>query len=139
LGWIFEVEGMTLDQLQVIEDKLSKRLLNPEDTEAQQWLQFWPVYLKDRKRLQSDLLDDQGNPKQMYTATHDGADQRSPALSITFHGQMRRLPGLQDSNAKLDIANIAIIGNHLSFIFVLFRNDAEENRQVIVHQSRPLA
>jgi hypothetical protein len=139
LGWIFEVEGMTLDQLQVIEDKLSKRLLNPEDTEAQQWLQFWPVYLKDRKRLQSDLLDDQGNPKQMYTATHDSADQRSPALSITFHGQMRRLPGLQDSNAKLDIANIAIIGNHLSFISVLFLNDAEQNRQVIVHQSRPLA
>jgi hypothetical protein len=75
----------------------------------------------------------------MYTATHDSADQRSPALSIAFHGQLRRLPGLQDSPAKLDIANIAIIGKYLSFNSVLFRNDAEQNRQVIVHQGRPLA
>jgi hypothetical protein len=120
LGWIFEVEGMTLDQLQMLEDKLSERLLNLKDTEAKQWLQFWPIYRKDRKRLQSDLLDDQGNPKQMYTATHDSGDQRSPAFSIAFHGQLCRLPGLQDSPTKLDIANIAIIGKRLSFNSLLF-------------------
>jgi len=138
LGWIFEVEGMTLNQLQILEDKISQRLLNPKDYQAQQWLQLWPVYREDRRRLQMDLLDDQGNPKQMYTATHDSADQRSPALSIAFHGQLHRLPGLKESPARLDAANIAVLGSRLSFNSLLFRNNAEQNRQVIAKHSSPL-
>jgi hypothetical protein len=138
LGWIFEVEGMTLSQLQILEDKISQRLLDPKDYQAQQWLQLWPAYLKDRRRLQMDLLDDQGNPKQMYTATHDSADQRSPALSIAFHGQLHRLPGLKESPARLDAANIAVLGSRLSFNSLLFRNDAEQNRQVIAKHGSPL-
>jgi hypothetical protein len=138
LGWIFEVEGMTLDQLQILEDKISQRLLDPRDYQAQRWLQLWPVYRKDRRRLQMDLLDDQGNPKQMYTATHDSADQRSPALSIAFHGQLHRLPGLRESPARLDAANIAILGSQLSFNSLLFRNNAEQNRQVIAKHGSPL-
>jgi hypothetical protein len=129
---------MTLSQLQILEDKISLRLLDPKDYQAQQWLQLWPAYLKDRRRLQMDLLDDQGNPKQMYTATHDSADQRSPALSIAFHGQLHRLPGLKESPARLDAANIAVLGSRLSFNSLLFRNDAEQNRQVIAKHGSPL-
>ena len=138
LGWIFEVEGMTLDQLQILEDKISQRLLDPKDYQAQQWLQLWPAYRKDRRHLQMDLLDDQGNPKQMYTATHDSADQRSPALSIAFPGQLHRLPGLKESPARLDAANIAVLDRRLSFNSLLFRNNIEQNRQVIAKHGSPL-
>jgi hypothetical protein len=138
LGWLFEVEGLSIDAVRTLERRFTERLLDDEDRQAQGWLRHWPQYLSNTGRLRADLLDEQGRPRLAYSATSDSADQRSPAVSIAFHGQRDEPPGLVAGPSRLDPANIAILPDRLSFNALLFRNDEEQNRTVIAGGSRPL-
>ena len=138
LGWIFALEGFTYGDLLRLESRLTRRLLDPRDVEAQQWLQLWPHYRQDRERLRSDLLTPAGTPRLAYSSTSDSIDQRSPALAIAFHGQSRLLPGLEQSPVLFDVANIAVLGDRVSVNALLFRNDAAQNRAVLATGNRPL-
>lgn len=138
LGWIFALEGFTYGDLLRLESRLTRRLLDPEDAEAQRWLQLWPQYRRDRERLRADLLTPSGRPRLAFSSTSDSIDQRSPALAIAFHGQSRLPPGLEQSPVLLDGANIAVIGDRVSVNALLFRNDAAQNRAVLASGNRPL-
>lgn len=139
LGWIFEVKGLSITQLRDLEARISERLLDRHDHEAQQWLRFWPGYRANRSRLIADLLDARGNPRLLVSSTSDSADQQSPALSIAFHGEQGLSPALRQAGARLDAANIAILPDRLSFNALLFRNNASQNRLLLAHRGRPLS
>ena len=138
LGWIFEVEGLSITQLRNLEEQLTRRLLDRRDREAQHWLVGWPAYRNNRQRLLADLVDQRGNPLLLYSATSDSADQQSPALSIAVHGEQGLAPGLRRAPARMDAANVAILPDRLSFNALLFRNSAAQNREVIARHGRPL-
>lgn len=138
LGWIFTVKGLSLRRLQELEETLTWRLLNPYDREAQTWLALWPAYHHDNRRLRRALLDERGRPRLIRSFTSDSADQLSPALAIAFHGQVGRSPGLAHGPVLLDRANVALLHDRLSFNALLFRNDDDQNRQVLAGRNRPL-
>jgi len=137
LGWIFEVEGLTLAELKALERSFSRRLLDRADREAQAWLSGWPVYRQDRRRLAQALVHPDGEPRLLFSSTSDSADQQSPALSIAVHGEQGLRPGLREAPARLDAANIAVLPGRLSFNALLFRNNAAQNRAVLADQQRP--
>ncbi len=138
LGWIFELEGLTLADLQRAEERLSRRLLDPGDSQAQGWLRHWPVYAHDPQQLKRDLLDPDGTPKLLFANSSDSADQRSPAIPIAFHGSASLVPGLRLARVRLDQANVAVLPGRLSINALLFRNDAATNRRVLARGNRPL-
>ena len=138
LGWIFEVEGLSITELRNLEEQLTRRLLDRRDREAQHWLVGWPAYRNNRQRLLADLVDQRGNPLLLYSASSDSADQQSPALSIAVHGEQGLAPGLRHAPARMDAANVAILPDRLSFNALLFRNSADQNREVIARHGRPL-
>lgn len=138
LGWVFEVEGLSIDAFRALERRLTERLLDGEDQQAQGWLRHWPGYLSNPERLRADLLDAERRPRLAYSVTTDSADQRSPAVSIAFHGRRSEPPGLVHGASRLDPANIAVLPDRLSFNALLFRNDEGQNRAVISGGSRPL-
>lgn len=137
LGWIFELEGLSLENLRDLERLLTRRLLDPHDLEAQQWLRFWPAYRNNRQRLAADLLEPDGEPRLVYSSTPDSGDQQSPALSIALHGEQGLRPGLAEAPSRLDPANIAILPDRLSINGLLFRNSAARNRAVLAQGSQP--
>jgi hypothetical protein len=138
LGWIFELTGMKLEDLHRLETRLTRRLLDPHDAQAQGWLRLWPEYMADRRSLRSDLLDPSGLPRVCQDSTPDSCDQRSPVLAIAFHGQEHLPPGLRRGSARLDAANIAVLPGRLSINALLLRNDAAQNRAVLAAGNRPL-
>jgi len=93
LGWVFAVEGLLIDEVRAMEHRFTQRLLDGEDHQAQHWLRHWPQYLSNPEQLRADLLDTEGRPKLAYSATADSADQRSPAMSIAFHGRSPSMAG----------------------------------------------
>jgi hypothetical protein len=139
LGWIFELQGLTVKDMHRLEARLTRRLLDPRDAQAQGWLRLWPEYRADRRRLRGDLLDPDGRVRDCHASTPDSCDQRSPALAIAFHGQEHLPPGLRRASARLDAANIAVLPGRLSVNALLLRNDAGQNRAVLAGANRPLA
>jgi hypothetical protein len=138
LGWIFEVQGLSLDQLRALEEHFTQRLLNPKDRQAQAWIKLWPRYRRHPKQLQTDLLDENGDPQLAFSNTTDSADQRSPAMAIAFHGESGLGTDWRQSPVRLDQANIALLPGRLSFNALLLRNNAEQNQRVLAGQNRPL-
>ena len=138
LGWIFEVQGLNLDQVRALEEHFTQRLLNPKDRQAQAWIKLWPRYRRHPKQLQTDLLDENGDPQLAFSNTTDSADQRSPAMAIAFHGESGLGSDWRQSPVRLDQANIALLPGRLSFNALLLRNNAEQNRLVLAGQNRPL-
>ena len=138
LGWIFQVQGMDLRQFQRMEEGLTRRLLDRRDGQAQEWLANWQQDGSSRTTVVNGLVDDLGRPRLAFSTTSDSADQRSPAMGITFHGEEHIPPGLVRGTALLDRANIAILRDRLSFNALLFANTAAQNRQVLAAGARPL-
>ncbi|MEB3331469.1 MAG: FAD-dependent oxidoreductase [Synechococcaceae cyanobacterium] len=137
LGWIFELEGLRLEDLHRLEASLSRRLLDRHDLQAQQWLRHWPQYRHDRRRLLHDLLDAGGHPRLAWSATADSADQRSPALAIAVHGEEGGDPFGPHWRYRFDKANVAILPGRLSLNALLLANDPGRNRQLLAHQGSP--
>ena len=138
LGWVFEVTGLSLADFRRVEDRLSRRLLDPRDHQAQGWLAQWPQYRSHHQRLVDDLQDWNGQVAETLQWTPDSADQQSPALAIAFHGQTHLPADLRRSPVRLDLANIALLPGRLSFNALLLRNDAAQNRRILAGGSRPL-
>ena len=138
LGWIFQVQGLSLHAFQTLEEQLTDRLLDRQDLQAQQWLTSWKRQAPASPAVVAQLVDEQGRPRLAFSTTSDSADQRSPALAIAFHGDEQIPLGLTKGPALLDRANIAILPDRLSFNALLFRNTAVQNRQVLAAGSRPL-
>jgi hypothetical protein len=138
LGWIFEVQGLSLQQLRALEEHFTQRLLNPKDREAQAWIKPWSRYRRHPKQLQTDLLDENGDPQLAFSNTIDSVDQRSPAMAIAFHGESGLGTDWRQTPVRLDQANIALLPGRLSFNALLLRNNAEQNRMVLAGQNRPL-
>lgn len=137
LGWIFELEGLRLEDLHRLEATFSRRLLDRRDRQAQRWLRHWPQYRHDRRRLRHDLLDAAGRPRLAWTATADSADQRSPALAIAFHGEEGGDPFGPRWSYRFDRANVAILPGRLSVNALLLANDPARNRQLLAHHGAP--
>ena len=140
LGWVFEVYGLSLEAVREAETRLTDRLLDANDDEAQRWLALWPEYRgrPSRHQLITDLLDPLGRPLLAYGATVDSADQQSPVFAIAFQGQNGIPPRSPNWRVRLDQANIAILPGRLSFNALIFHNDAAQNRRVLADQARPL-
>lgn len=137
LGWIFEVRGLELERFRDLERRLTARLLDPGDRQAQGWRQAWPG--ERRQDLRQILLNPLQQPRVAISWSGDSADQVSPALAIAFHGESGIPPGLRTAPIRLDLANIARLPDRLSFNALLLRNDAEQNRRVLAGGGRPLA
>ncbi|NDC16146.1 MAG: FAD-dependent oxidoreductase, partial [Synechococcaceae bacterium WB9_2_170] len=138
LGWIFEVQGLSLRTFQALEEQLTHRLLDRHDPEAQRWFSTWQRQASAGPPPVVQLLDEQGRVRVAFSTTSDSADQRSPVLSMAFHGEEEIPLGLVRGSALLDRANIAILSDRLSFNALLFRNTAAQNRQVLAAGVRPL-
>jgi hypothetical protein len=137
LGLVFETYGLSIDQLELVEAKLMRRLENPQDKEAQEWLKAASGNdLKNKKKILASLVTSIGTPKTLYQGTDDSADVRSLAFTTVFHGS-NNLP-IQNTTEILDRPNIAILDNRLSFNSILFYTNAEEARKLSKNGAKPL-
>ncbi len=125
VGLVFETYGLSISQLQQIEATLIRRLQNPADQVAQQWLKVAsgddPEH---RQTILASLTNAAGEPLTLYQSTADSADGRSLALSTAFHGSTNT--EILNAKATLDRANIAVLKDRLSFNAVLFYVDAKQ-------------
>jgi hypothetical protein len=106
---VFETEGLTTGRLREAELSYFRRFSNPQDTQAQQFLNIaagGEAALADR--LRRNLFDRNGNPRIMYVGT-DYIDVSSPALSIAYHSFRGKKLALAESGMTLDPANIALL------------------------------
>ncbi len=138
VGWVFEIYGKDIQQLQQIELGLIERFLNTSDRQAQDWLAVAsgnnPEKLADFER---SFTDSHGQPAIMYQATPDSADVRALAFSGAYHGDTSTLFDLRKSRGILDRANIAVLDNRLSLNALLFDVDATQARELSNNGARP--
>ncbi len=124
VGLVFETYGLTIDQLKQLETKLIRRLQDPNDSIAQQWLKVASGGNADqRKAILATLSSHTGEPLTLYQATPDSADIRSLAITSAFHGSTNST--ISNPTGLLDRANIAVLSDRLSFNAVLFFVDAK--------------
>ena len=112
----FETQGLTVTRLQQVELAYLKRLTNPNDAEAQRFVQIAsggdPSLTAWFKK---DLVDERGQLKPMHVGS-DHIDIRCKALSIVYHAFRGKPFLLFKSGAVFDAANIAILpGGRLSW------------------------
>lgn len=108
---VFETEGLTLDRLRKTELTYLKRLSDPNDAEAQRYIQLAAGSKSQRvEQFKKDLLDAQGKFKTMDVGP-DYIDIRSLALSIAYHAFRGKRWSLAESGMILDRGNIAILPN----------------------------
>ena len=138
VGWVFEVYGKDIQQLQQIEAGLIERLLDKSDRQAQDWLAI--ATGEDVEKLddfQRSFTNSHGHPATMYQATPDSADVRALAFSGAFHGENDILFDLRQSPGILDRANIAVLDNRLSLNALLFDVDATQARELSHNGAQP--
>ncbi len=112
----FVTEGLTIARLQQVELAYLKRLTNPNDAEAQNFIKIAsgsdPALMSWFKK---DLIDERGDLKTMHVG-FDHIDIRCKALSIVYHAFRGKRFSLSTSGAIFDTANIAILsGGRLSW------------------------
>ena len=138
VGWVFEVYGINLKQLQQIELRLIERFLDKSDLQAQDWLAIAsgnnPEKLAD---FQQSFTDSYDQPAIMYQSTPDSADVRALAFSGAYHGSTGTLFDLRKSRGLLDRANIAVLDNRLSLNALLFDVNATQARELSNNGAQP--
>ncbi len=137
VGWVFEIYGLNIKQFQDIEAQLNQRLLDPNDAEAQRWLDIASGGSPGRREQIIKTLGNSGGSPSVYQATPDSADVRSSALGVVFHGMNNSVYDLRANWGKLDRANIAVLGDHLSFNSMLFYADSQTSRQLSLTGAKP--
>lgn len=106
---VFETEGLSVDRLKQFELDFLKRLTNPNDTEAQRFIQIAAGSdTRLMEQFRKDLVDANGKLKTMYVGL-DHIDVRCKALSIAYHSFRGKRWSLEKSGAILDQPNIAIL------------------------------
>jgi hypothetical protein len=136
----FETEGLTIDALKWFERQYLNRLTNPDDDEAQGWIDTaagGDASLADQ--LRQNLRDRQGNLKPMAVGP-DYIDVCSKALSIAYHAFRGTKLSLSESGAILDNANIArLSGTRLSWNALLFDVNADQAEALARGKAKPTA
>lgn len=138
---VFETEGLSTAQLRTAEDTYLRRLTNPNDSEAQRWLDVASGFdLAFKQKIVRDLYDQNGRLKRMDIGV-DYVDVYSEALSIAYHSFRGTKMDLQTTGTILDNANIAILpGNHrLSWNCLLFFVTATEAEALARNGAKPTA
>ncbi len=134
----FETEGLSVETLKRIELQYLKRFTNPNDAEAQAWINTaagGDATLADQ--LRQDLRDRQGNLKTMAVG-QDYIDVRCKALSIAYHAFRGTALSLRDSKAILDNGNVArLSGDRLSWNALLFDVNADEAEALARGKAKP--
>ncbi|MEL7334273.1 MAG: FAD-dependent oxidoreductase, partial [Cyanobacteria bacterium J06560_2] len=138
IGLMVDLYGVTVDQFKGMEAELIQRYFNPRDTSAQRWLDVASGGDgQKRQELLLSLLDYYRQPKLLYQGTADSADVRSLAFSILVHGYVGQEYDLKSSGFLFDRANIAVLGDRLSFNALLFYADSTTAQQLSRSGSRP--
>ena len=140
IGLVFDLYDLTIDQVKAREADLIRRLLDPNDREAQGWLDIASGNDPDKRLdLIQTLLDQRREPKLLYQGTPDSADVRSLAFSIAVHGRLGREFDLKSSGFLFDRANIAVLRDRLSFNALLFYADAKTAQELSRSGAKPNA
>jgi hypothetical protein len=136
----FETEGLTVEGLKWIEWQYLNRFINPNDTDAQSWLNTAAGGDPElANQLRRELRDRQGDLKPMQVGD-DYIDVCSKALSIAYHAFRGTKLSLSDSGAILDNANIArLSGTRLSWNALLFDVNAEQAETLARGKAKPTA
>jgi tetratricopeptide (TPR) repeat protein len=138
IGLVFEAYGLTIDELKQVETKLIRRLQNPNDQAAKEWLNVASGNdAEHRQAILTTLTTHTGEPETLYQATSDSADVRSLAISTAFHGSNNS--EILNATETLDRANIAVLGDRLSFNAILFYTDATKARELSHQRAKPEA
>lgn len=138
---VFETEGLSPASLRSTEDAYLRRFTNPNDREAQGWIDIAaghdPVF---RQQIIRDFYFSDGRLKRMDIGT-DYIDVYSEALSIAYHAFRGTQMDLLTSRTLLDNANVAILGgnNRLSWNCLLFFVTAQEAEALARNNAKPTA
>jgi hypothetical protein len=134
----FETQGLSVDVLKRIELQYLNRFTNPNDADAQTWLNTaagGDSILANQ--LRQDLRDRQGNLKPMAVG-EDYIDVRCKALSIAYHAFRGTALSLRDSGAILDNGNVArLSGSRLSWNALLFDVNADQAEALARGKAKP--
>lgn len=138
---MFETEGLSSQALRSLEDAYLKRFTNPNDREAQGWLDIAagrdPQF---KQQLIRDLYYPDGRLKRMDIGS-DYIDIYGEALPIAYHSFRGTKMDLVTSGSILDNANIAILSgtNRLSWNGLLFFVTATEAETLARNNAKPTA
>jgi hypothetical protein len=137
---VFESEGLSIQRLKDLELTYLRRLTNPNDSEAQRYINIAAGSNPDLAQFfRRDLVDAHGNLKTMHVG-QDFIDIRCRALSIVYHAFRGKRLVLADSGAILDQANIACFpGNRLSWNALLCYTTGAEAEALARNAARPTA
>jgi FAD dependent oxidoreductase len=138
----FETQGLTVQTLKNLEMQLMQRLANPNDAEAQSWIEVAAGGDSERfSQLREAFSKNQNDLSKiaMYAGS-DYIDVRSYALSIAYHSFRGTALSLDQSSALLDKANIAVLGNgRMSWNALLFDVSADEAENLARGKAKPTA
>ncbi|MCU0525518.1 MAG: FAD-dependent oxidoreductase [Elainella sp. Prado103] len=138
---IFETQGLSSQTLRSLEDAYLKRFTNPNDAEAQSWLDVASGQNPDfKQQLVRDLYYPDGRLKRMDIGS-DYIDIYGEALPIAYHAFRGTPMDLAASGSILDNANVAILpGSHrLSWNGLLFFVTAAEAEALARNGAKPTA
>jgi len=138
---VFETEGLSSAMLRSIEDAYLNRFTNPNDTEAQHWVDIAAGHDPEfHQQIVHDLYFSDGRLKRMDIGL-DYIDIYSKALSIAYHAFRGTTMDLATSGSMLDNANIAILSgtNRLSWNCLLFFITAPEAEALARNNAKPTA
>ncbi|NJO77151.1 MAG: FAD-dependent oxidoreductase [Cyanobacteria bacterium RM1_2_2] len=136
---VFETEGLSTPTLRSTEDAYLRRFTNPNDAEAQGWLDIVAGSDPDyKRRIVRDLYFADGRLKRMDIGK-DYVDIYSKALSIAYHSFRGTKMALAETGAVFDNANIAILPgtNRLSWNCLLFFVTAAEAETLARNNAKP--
>jgi FAD dependent oxidoreductase len=140
VGLTFETVGLMPVQLKAIELEYLQRFSDPQDTDAQAWLEVAAGGdTVEAERLRQGLFDSKGELKSMFIGA-DYIDGRSNALSIAYHAFRGTALSLDASGAILDTPNIAVLGaDRMSWNAFLITVDADQAEALARGKAQPTA
>ena len=135
---VFETQGISPQNLKDIELSYLKRLTNPNDAEAQQWINV--AAGKDpslAQYLRDSLTRSYGRLNTMDIGS-DYIDIYSRALSIAYHSFRGIKHFLPESGVVFDNANIALLpGDRMIWNCLLFYTDAAQAEALARNGGKP--
>ena len=135
---VFETQGISPQNLKDIELAYLKRLTNPNDAEAQQWINV--AAGKDpslAQYLRDSLTGSYGRLNTMDIGS-DYIDIYSRALSIAYHSFRGIKHFLPESGVVFDNANIALLpGDRMIWNCLLFYTDAAQAEALARNGGKP--
>ena len=138
---VFETEGLSPAVLRTTEDAYLRRFTNPNDAEAQGWIDIAAGHdAAFRQQIIRDLYYSDGRLKRMDIGV-DYIDIYGEALSIAYHAFRGTKMDLLTTGSMLDNANVALLSgtNRLSWNCLLFFVTAPEAEALARNKAKPTA